>query len=352
MAPAERLPLIVQSMKLLVGQLEARDRVAIVVYAGASGLALPSTSCEDKGTILAALDALRSGGSTNGAAGIQLAYDVATQNRIEGGVNRVILATDGDFNVGVSDESSLVKLIEEKRKTGVFLSVLGVGTDNFKEAQMEKLADHGNGTFAYVDTLKEGQKILVEQTSGTLVTIAKDVKFQVEFNPAQVGAWRLVGYENRVLAAEDFKNDAKDAGEIGAGHTVTALYEVVPSGVATRTAGVDPLRYQQQPVPAGSLDHELLTVKLRWKAPDSDVSTPTEVPVIDEGLGYSSASPDFKFAASVAAFGMCLRGSPHRGQANLLAVVELATEGAAYDPGGYRREFVELVKRAVELGAR
>jgi Ca-activated chloride channel homolog len=352
MQPAERLPLVLQSMTMLVGKLEARDRVAIVVYAGESGVALPSTSCEDKAKILATLDALHAGGSTNGAAGIQLAYDIAQQNRIEGGVNRVILATDGDFNVGVSDESSLVTLIEEKRKSGVFLSVLGVGTDNLKDAQMEKLADKGNGNYAYLDTVKEGAKVLVEQAEGTLVTIAKDVKLQVEFNPAQVGAWRLVGYENRVLAAEDFKDDKKDAGDIGAGHTVTALYEIVPPGVLTETAGVEPLKYQRPPAPAADASRELLTVKLRWKAPNADVSEPMEVAVVDEGASYSAASPDFKFAASVAAFGMCLRQSPHKGSANTAAVLELATEGAANDPGGYRREFVDLVKKAIALGAK
>jgi Ca-activated chloride channel homolog len=353
MQPENRLPLVLQSMKLLVGQLEARDRVAIVVYAGESGVALPSTSCEDKAKILAALDALHAGGSTNGAAGIQLAYDIASQNRIEGGVNRVILATDGDFNVGVSDQSSLVKMVQEKAKSGTFLSVLGVGDDNFKDATMEMLADRGNGNYAYIDTLKEGQKTLVEQTNGTLVTIAKDVKLQIEFNPSQVGAYRLIGYENRVLAAEDFKDDKKDAGEIGAGHTVTALYEVVPPGVlATETVGVDPLKYQTPPAPSGAASRELLTVKLRWKEPNSDVSTPMEVPVVDEGLSYSAASPDFKFAASVAAFGMCLRQSPYKGHANLDAILELATEGTANDPGGYRKEFVEMVSAAKKLGAK
>ena len=351
MQPANRLPLVVQSMKLLLSQLEARDRVAIVVYAGASGLVLPSTPCEDKATILAALDSLRSGGSTNGAAGIELAYQVAAQNKIEGGVNRVVLATDGDFNVGVTDQSSLVTLIQEKAKQGTFLSVLGVGDDNYKDATMEMLADKGNGNYAYIDTIKEGEKALVAQASGTLVTIAKDVKLQIEFNPSQVGAYRLIGYENRVLAAEDFRDDKKDAGEIGAGHTVTALYEIAPPGTSdTLTAGVEPLKYQTPPAPAGDVSRELLTVKLRWKEPNADVSTPMEVPVVDEGMTYSSASPDFKFAASVAAFGMTLRNSPHRGNVSMAAILELATEGAANDPGGYRAEFVTMLKQAVELG--
>ena len=352
MQPANRLPLVLQSMRLLVEKLEPHDRVAIVVYAGESGLALPSTSCEEKGKILAALDALHAGGSTNGAAGIQLAYDIAQQNRIEGGVNRVILATDGDFNVGVSDESSLVKLIEGKRASGTFLSVLGVGDDNFKDAAMERLSGRGNGNYAYIDTIAEGKKALVEQAQGTLVTIAKDAKIQVEFNPAQVGAYRLIGYEDRVLAAEDFKDDKKDAGDLGAGHTVTALYEIVPPSALTQTAGVEPLKYQTPPRTTGELSGELLTVKLRWKEPGSDVSTPMEVAVTDSGATYSSASADFKFAAAVAAFGMCLRDSPNKGQANLDAVIELATEGAANDPGGYRQEFLGLVKKAKALGAK
>jgi Ca-activated chloride channel family protein len=353
MQPANRLALVLQSMKLLVGQLEPRDRVAIVVYAGESGLALPSTSCEDKAKILATLDSLHAGGSTNGASGIQLAYDIAAQNHIDGGVNRVILATDGDFNVGVTDQSSLVKLVQEKAKAGTFLSVLGVGDDNYQDSTMEMLADRGNGNYAYIDTLKEGEKALVAQASGTLVTIAKDVKLQIEFNPSQVGAYRLIGYENRVLAAEDFKDDKKDAGEIGAGHTVTALYELAPPGSSgTETAGVDPLKYQTSPATTGGSSNELLTVKLRWKEPASDVSTPMEVPVVDEGITYSSASPDFKFAASVALFGMCLRQSPHRGNGTLAAALELATEGTANDPGGHRAEFVTLIKRAAELGAK
>jgi Ca-activated chloride channel family protein len=348
----DKLPLLLESMKLLVGELEARDRVAIVVYAGESGLALPSTSCEDKAKILAALDALHAGGSTNGAAGIQLAYDIAAQHRIEGGVNRVVLATDGDFNVGTTDESSLVKLIEEKAKSGTFLSVLGFGTGNYKDSAMEKLADRGNGNYAYVDSIKEGRKVLVEQASGTLLTIAKDVKLQIEFNPARVGSWRLVGYENRVLAAEDFKDDQKDAGDIGAGHAVTALYEIAPPGTDTLTTPVEPLKYQTHTAPSGTSLHELMTVKLRWKAPDASVSEPMEVAVVDEGVSWSAASPDFKFAAAVAAFGMCLRQSPHRGNLTIDGIAELAMEGVAFDPGGYRKQLVELVSVAKKLGAK
>ena len=244
MQPQNKLPLVKQSIRMLTEQLDERDRVAMVVYAGASGLVLPSTSCDDKRAIYEALDRLDAGGSTNGGAGIQLAYDVATQNFLPGGVNRVVLASDGDFNVGVTDQGSLTRLIEEKAKSGVFLTVLGYGMGNVKDATMEKLADKGNGNYAYIDTLNEAKKVLVEQMQGTLVTIAKDVKIQVEFNPAQVSAYRLLGYENRMLRAEDFNDDTKDAGEIGAGHTVTALYELVPAGQEIPTPAVDALKYQ------------------------------------------------------------------------------------------------------------
>src|SRR5437867_4345825 len=246
MTPPERLPLIKQSMRLLVEKLTENDRVAIVVYAGASGLALPSTPGNQKEKILSALESLEPGGSTNGAEGIQLAYKVAADNFIKGGVNRVILATDGDFNVGVTNQGDLIRLIEEKAKTGVFLSVLGVGTDNLKDSTMQKLADKGNGNYAYLDSLDEARKVLVQQVNGTLMTIAKDVKIQVEFNPARVASYRLIGYEKRMLRKEDFNNDKVDAGEIGAGHTVTALYEIVPAGTGaadpSASIPVDPLK--------------------------------------------------------------------------------------------------------------
>jgi secreted protein with Ig-like and vWFA domain len=268
MTPAERLPLIKQSMRLLVEKLTENDRVAIVVYAGASGLALPSTTGDHKDEILAALEQLQPGGSTNGAEGIELAYKIAAGNFIKGGVNRVILATDGDFNVGVTNQGDLIRLIQEKAKSGVFLSVLGVGTDNLKDSTMQNLADKGNGNYAYLDSLEEGRKVLVQQMNGTLVTIAKDVKIQVEFNPARVASYRLIGYEKRMLRKEDFNNDKIDAGEIGAGHTVTALYEVVPAGTASR-APVDPLKYSGESAPAAaSGSNEMLTVKLRHKAPN------------------------------------------------------------------------------------
>jgi len=347
-----KLPLVKQSMRKLVEHLTGSDRVAVVVYAGASGLVLPSTSCDDKQTILDALERLQAGGSTHGSAGIQLAYDTAAQNFIEGGVNRVILCTDGDFNVGITDQGQLIRLIEEKAKSGVFLSVLGFGTGNLKDSTMEQLADKGNGNYAYIDGLREGEKVLVEQMGGTLVTIAKDVKIQIEFNPAQVAAYRLIGYENRMLRKEDFNDDTKDAGEIGAGHTVTALYELIPSDRPTDVGipDVDPLKYQQRGglrKAAGSL--EMLTLKLRYKEPDGDTSKLIEQPVTDSFAEYSQASEDFKFAASVAAFGMILRGSAHKGNATLEMVLELAAEGKGTDAKGYRAEFLELVAKAAEL---
>src|SRR5437016_5076263 len=316
MMPSERLPLVKQAMRLLVEKLTENDRVAIVVYAGGSGLALPSTTGDHKEQILEALENLQAGGSTNGAEGIQLAYKIAADNFIKGGVNRVILATDGDLNVGVTNQGDLIRLIEEKAKSGVFLSVLGVGTDNLKDSTMQKLADKGNGNYAYLDALDEARKVLVQQMNGTLVTIAKDVKVQVEFNPARVASYRLIGYEKRMLRKEDFNNDKVDAGEIGAGHTVTALYEVVPVGVsANPTANVppvDPLKYSK-PEKATLSSDEMLTVKLRYKKPDEDKSQLIERPVLDSNAAFASTSPDFKLAAAVAEFGMLLRDSEHKG---------------------------------------
>ncbi len=349
MQPENRLPLVLRSMKLLTEQLEARDKVSIVVYAGNSGLVLPPTTGDRKADILAALERLQAGGSTNGGQGIELAYKTATEAFIPGGINRVILATDGDFNVGVTDNSSLVRLIEEKAKAKVFLSVLGVGDDNLKDDRMEQLADKGNGNYAYLDSDREAKKVLVDQMQGTLQTIAKDLKLQVEFNPLRVASWRLIGYENRVMAAQDFADDKKDAGDVGAGHTVTALYEIVPAN-ATLTAASEGLRYQQGPQPSPAANSgELLTVKIRWKLPEGDVSTLREQPVMDATTSYAQAPSDFKFAAAVAAFGMILRDSPHKGNATLSAVEELAGEGLDFDPDGHRREFLELVRIAKGL---
>lgn len=361
MQTADKLPLVRESLKMLVRELGDNDRVAIVVYAGSTGLVLPSTGGHEKQKILDAIGKLEAGGSTNGGAGIQLAYEIAVQNFIKGGVNRVVLATDGDFNVGVTNRSELVDLIEKKAKTGVFFSGLAYGTGNLKDATLEQLADKGNGNYAYIDSLAEARKVLVEQMSATLVTIAKDVKVQIEFNPARVEAYRLIGYENRVLAAQDFNDDKKDAGEIGAGHTVTALYEIVPVGLTAVDVNIglppaiDPLKYQKpQPKPKlqateASKANELLTLKLRYKQPDGDESKLIERPLKNEIKDYAKASGDFKFAAAVASFGMQLRDSQYRGTATLDAVLELAQEGIGRDEGGYRREFIELVRKAREL---
>jgi Ca-activated chloride channel family protein len=347
--------LLKQSLRLLVNKLRPDDRVAIAVYAGSSGLVLPSTSAAQQGAIIDALENLRAGGSTNGAMGIHLAYDIAKANFIPGGVNRVILATDGDFNVGPTSEGELVRLIEEKAKSGVFLSVLGFGMGNLKDGTLEQLADKGNGNYAYIDTLAEARKTLVEQAGGTLVTIAKDVKIQVEFNPQQVAAYRLIGYENRLLAKEDFNNDKVDAGEIGAGHTVTALYEIVPVGVEmpATTPAVDALKYQVAGNQKSKIENqksgELLTVKIRYKEPAGDVSSKLEFPLADAGARFADASPDFKFATAVAGFGLVLRDSPHQGQLTLAQVTEWGRAGLGQDAGGYRAEFLSLVDAAGRL---
>jgi Ca-activated chloride channel family protein len=346
-----KLPLVKDSMRLLIEKLKPTDRVAIAVYAGASGLALPSTPAAKKQEILAALDALAPGGSTNGALGIQLAYDIAKANFIEGGANRVVLCTDGDFNVGVTNQGDLTRLIEEKAKSGVFLTVLGFGMGNYKDDTLEKLADKGNGNYGYVDNAAEAKKLLADQLSGTLVTIAKDVKLQVEFNPDKVRSYRLIGYENRLLNKEDFNNDKIDAGEIGAGHTVTALYEVVPVGVDSpdETPAVDPLKYQAKKAAKAAKSNgssELLTLKIRYKAPDGLVSHKLEFPLVDSGAAFAAASQDFKFAAAVASFGMMLRESPHKGAVTFDSVLGWAEDGLGEDAGGYRHEFMDLVKKA------
>jgi len=359
MTPSERLPLVKQAMRLLVDKLTENDRVAIVVYAGGSGLALKSTPGSDKEKIVRALEELQAGGSTNGAEGIELAYQVAADNFIKGGVNRVILATDGDFNIGVTNQGDLIRLIEAKAKTGVFLSVLGVGTDNLKDSTMQKLADKGNGNYAYLDSVEEARKVLVQQINGTLMTIAKDVKIQVEFNPARVASYRLIGYEKRLLRKEDFNNDKVDAGEIGAGHTVTALYEVVPAGVgatdpAASVPPVDPLKYQSPAAAATakadeSTSPEMVTVKLRHKKPEGDASELTEKSFVDNGSKFENAAPDLKFAAAVAEFGMLLRDSQYKGKASFGAVIEWAQEGKGRDAAGYRAGFIEMVRKAQTL---
>ena len=344
-----KLPLIKKSMKLLVQKLGNKDQVAIVVYAGASGLALASTRCtsENKSEIISALESLKPGGSTQGSAGIELAYKIAKENFITGGNNRVILATDGDFNVGVTNQGDLVRLIEEKAKSRIFLTVLGFGAYNLKDSTMKKLADTGNGNYGYIDNIMEAQKMLADDLRSTLFTIAKDVKIQVEFNPAEIKAYRLVGYESRLLKAEEFNDDKKDAGEIGAGHRVTALYELVPKGEKFETPSVDPLKYQKAKEVVQATG-ELLTVKLRYKEPDGDTSKLISVAVKDAGKRLEDMSGDFRFAAAVAEFGMILRDSAHKGSSDYKSVLDLAQSGK--DRYGYRAEFISLVKNAEVLG--
>jgi Ca-activated chloride channel family protein len=348
----DKLPLLKRAMKLLVRQLGDDDRVAIVVYAGAAGLVLSSTTCTDKNKkrILHALDELHAGGSTHGSQGIRLAYQTAETNFLKDGTNRVILATDGDFNVGITSRGELVRLIEDKAETGIFLTVLGFGTGNLKDSTMEQLADKGNGNYAYIDSLREARKVLVEQIAGTLVTIAKDVKIQVEFNPTEVSAYRLIGYENRSLRSEDFNDDKKDAGEIGAGHTVTALYEVVPAGQEMELPGVDPLKYQKTST-ISTTAGELLTVKLRYKEPDGDSSKLMAVVVKDGDSAIEHASNDFRFASAVAAFGMLLRDSPNKGRATYEDVIQLARSAMDHDEQGYRSEFINLVRHAKDIAS-
>lgn len=334
----DKLPLVQKAFAMLAENLTARDRVSIVTYAGYESVVLDGVSGSEKAKIVAALEDLEAGGSTAGEAGIQKAYALAEKNFIPGGNNRVILATDGDLNVGISSEGGLTRLIQEKKKSGVHLSVLGVGTGNLKDNKMEALADNGDGNYNYLDTLYEAKKVLVDEMGGTLVTVAKDVKIQVEFNPEYVAGYRLVGYENRVLRNEDFHNDKVDAGEIGAGHTVTALYEIIPGG-----AGGQTLKYQTGTKPAGST--ELLTVSLRYKAPNGDKSKLVEYPVESDSYGQSM-SENLKFASAVAEFGMVLRDSENRGNASFDSVMELAESCVHADSDDYRKEFLELVQRA------
>jgi Ca-activated chloride channel family protein len=358
-----KLPLVVYGLQQLTRELGENDRVAIVVYASSEGLALPSTPGSEQATILAALNRLQAGGSTAGGAGIQLAYQIAEDNFIEGGTNRVILCTDGDFNVGVTSTADLQRLCEQKAKdTRVFLSVLGFGRGNLNDAMMEAISNRGNGNYHYVDNRTEARRVLVEEMTGTLVTIAKDVKIQVEFNPRQVAGYRLIGYENRMLRTEDFNDDTKDAGEIGAGHTVTALYEIVPAGKTVDVTPVDDLKYQQPPNSAAAsssnvsdgenksdISGELLTLKMRYKQPEGDTSRKLEWAVKDEGKAFGEASTDYQFATAVAGFGLLLRDSQYKGNLTYAAVLELAQAGLGVDEHGYRAEFLEIVRRAKSL---
>ncbi len=345
----DKLPLLKEGLSMLVNNLRNDDRVSIVVYAGASGVVLEPTMGSDKPRIMEALQRLSAGGSTNGAQGIQLAYQMATKHFEKDGINRVILATDGDFNVGTTNRTELLELIESKRKTGVFLSVLGFGTGNMQDSTMEMLADKGNGNYAYIDSNAEARKVLVEEAGGTLVTIAKDVKIQVEFNPSEVESYRLIGYENRKLAHADFNDDTKDAGEIGAGHSVTALYEVTPKGSKTARP-TDKLKYQDDTsLTQAAESGELLTVKVRYKAPNGDKSKLITTPVTSDDRGLRNTSEDYRFAAAVAQFGMILRHSKYKGSADYDAVLQLAKGAIGKDPHGHRKAFLELVEKAKRL---
>lgn len=348
-----KLPLLKSAFGLLVNELRPQDRIAIVVYAGAAGVVLESTPGSRKETIMQTLDNLRAGGSTAGGAGIMLAYKIAEKNFIKGGNNRIILATDGDFNVGVSDNASMERLVEEKRELGVYMTVLGFGMGNIKDDKMEIIADKGNGNYAYIDNIQEARRVLVQEFGGTLFTIAKDVKLQIEFNPAYVKAYRLVGYENRLLADEDFNDDTKDAGEMGAGHTVTALYEIVPAG--SDESGlpiVDPLRYQgnvsakETASPLRDAPRELCNIKVRYKLPDGLTSKMFSKAVGTAVSDIMETSDLFRFSAAVASFGMILRDSRYKGTATVSDVIALASGARGYDTDGYRAEFVRLVQSA------
>jgi len=353
-----KLPLVKASMKMLVDQLREEDKISMVVYAGAAGLVLEPTSGDEKTKIKDAIDKLEAGGSTAGGAGIKLAYKTARENFVKGGNNRVILCTDGDFNVGESSDDAMERMIEQERKSGVFLTVLGYGMGNYQDAKMQKLADKGNGNHAYIDGISEAKKVLVNEFGGTLFTIAKDVKLQVEFNPTKVQGYRLIGYENRMLAKEDFNDDKKDAGELGSGHTVTALYEVIPVGVKSDfLQKVDSLKYQKNTAPliSSSQTEEILTVKFRYKAPDGDVSKLIEHPVLDKQVALTKTSDNFRFAAAVAQFGLLLRESEYKSAASYEEykstasydnVLNLARKAKGYDEEGYRSEFVRLVESA------
>ena len=356
MRPANKLPLVKRGLRDLVNQLRPEDHVAIVVYAGADRVVLPPTSGSDAQRIHEALANLEAGGSTNGAGGIQRAYQLAHEHFVPGAINRVILATDGDFNIGVTNRSELVDLIEQQRKGGVFLTVLGVGSGNLKDATMEELADRGNGNYAYLDSIAEARKVLVQEAGGTLVTIAKDVKLQIEFNPEQVAGYRLIGYENRRLEDRDFNDDAKDAGEIGAGHSVTALYEIVPVGVEVETGDVDALRYAQELEARGASgpSGELALLKIRYKAPQAERSSRLEQPVAARALSATEASEAMRFSSAVALFGMLLRDSEAelRGDGDYAMVRELARAALGRDKHGHRAEFLSLVAQASELSDR
>jgi Ca-activated chloride channel homolog len=369
-----KLPLLKSSFRLLVNELRPEDRVAMVVYAGAAGVVLESTPGSEKEKILAALNNLQAGGSTAGGAGIKLAYKIAEQNFMKEGNNRIILATDGDFNIGQSSDAEMERLIEKEREKGIFITVLGFGMGNYKDSKMETIADKGNGNYAYIDNVQEANKMLVSEFGGTLFTIAKDVKFQIEFNPVHVKGYRLVGYENRLLNDEDFNDDTKDAGEMGAGHTVTALYEIIPAGAEGSVVDIDPLKYQsagdessnqeqrtgrsgrkqnegegRTVVKSGNYSNELLTIKLRYKQPDGEKSMLYEQPVAARVTTLEKTSDNFRFASAVAMYGMILRNSEYLKQGTIEDVLQLARNARGADSEGYRGEFIKLVNTSGSL---
>lgn len=346
-----RLPLVKASMKMLVDQLREKDKISVVVYSGQAGLVLPATSGSEKTKIKKAIDALQAGGSTAGGAGIQLAYATSQQNFLEDGNNRVILCTDGDFNVGESSDDALVRLIEKERNKGIFLTVLGYGMGNYKDNKMQQLADKGNGNHAYIDGLNEAKKVLVNEFGGTLFTIAKDVKLQLEFNPEKVAGYRLIGYENRALNNEDFNDDKKDAGELGSGHTVTALYEIIPHGVKSEfLKDIDPLKYHlKKSTKTNAFNDEIVTIKFRYKEPQKGTSELITATVNDKLIELKNTSANFRFAAAVAGFGMVLRDSEFKGNFDFAKVLQLATAAKGNDTDGYQKEFIGLVKKAATI---
>jgi Ca-activated chloride channel family protein len=349
MSSNDKLPLLKKGLKLLLNELNENDRVAIVAYAGSAGLVLPSTKASEKEAILNALDRIESGGSTAGGQGIELAYKIAKENLISNGNNRVILATDGDFNVGVSSSSEMVRLIEEKRKEDIYLTICGLGMGNYKDGRMEQISNAGNGNYFYIDNIKEAKKVFVTDMRANMFTIAKDVKIQIEFNPEQVKAYRLVGYENRLLNNEDFNDDKKDAGELGAGHTVTALYEVVPADSKANVTKHDALKYQKTKITNASDTDEMLTIKFRYKRPKEDKSILVTETISDEGLKLNLTSNNFKFSSSVAGLGLLLRDSKYKGKVSFDMIEELAKRGKGNDVNGYRQEFITMIETSALL---
>lgn len=355
MSSSDKLPLLKEAFQKMVSQLSENDRVGIVVYAGSAGVVLEPTACDEKGRdlIIEALGRLNSGGSTNGAGGINEAYKLVQANFIPGGTNRVILATDGDFNVGVSDDEGLIGLIKEKAKAKAYLTVLGFGQGNLNDRMMEEISNQGNGNYFYIDSAKEGTRVLCQKLSSTLVTIAKDVKIQVDFNPANVHSYRLIGYDNRLLKNEDFNNDKKDAGDIGAGHSVTALYEIVPAGSENARSTVEKSKYievadKPSAIEKKHFSDELLTVRLRYKSPEDGPGTLMKYPVKNQSTAFADASKDFVFSSSVAAFGMLLRKSEYAGDANMSDIESWITKARAANDDD-KKEFLELVKQAASL---